>query len=58
MASSEPGMEGGIAHHHAHVVGVHEQHLLHHRRECAAGLAGRIEELDDGHGRIRAPEHG
>ena len=45
-------VEVRITHHHANILGIEEQQLLHHGRECLAGFAGRIEHLDHGHARI------
>ena len=50
-------MEGGKAHHHANLLRIHELDLAHHGRIGRAGFAGGIEELNDGDGRIRGPEH-
>ena len=51
-------VERRVAHDDAHIVGVLRQYLLHDGMEGAAGLAGWVEELHDGHWRILAPEYG
>ena len=52
-----PLVEGGEPHHHPHLLGIQELDLLDDGRERGAGLAGRIEELDDGDGRLSRSDH-
>ena len=51
-------VERGIADHDAHGVAVLGYDVLDDRIEGSAGLASRIEELHDGHGRVLWPECG
>lgn len=51
-------MEEDVTQHQAHIVRVLSQDLFHYWKEGAAGLAGRIEELNDGYGRIGGADNG